>query len=276
MPRTRRLGLPDEAQAIEAYAAHPFKEKPLHDLNATPVVGLVGLGAMGSGMAQSLRRAGHAPHVFDVRPEVAEAFARDGGTACDSLAALGAQCDIVVSVVVNAAQTESVLFGDGTTPGCARVDEARQPVRDVLHRRSELVGGAGGAAGEAGHPVPRRAHLRRRRQGRERPDDDDDRRHARRLRQGRRRARRHGRQGLPPGRPRGRGQQGEGHQPAAGRRAHRRGRRGHGAGPARRRGPGRAVRGHHATARATAGCSRTAWRTCSRATTRRCRPSTSS
>jgi putative dehydrogenase len=74
---------------------------------------------MGSGMAQSLRRAGHAPHVFDVRPGVAEAFARDGGTACDTLAALGAQCDIVVSVVVNAAQTESVLFGDGTTPGCA-------------------------------------------------------------------------------------------------------------------------------------------------------------
>jgi 3-hydroxyisobutyrate dehydrogenase len=74
---------------------------------------------MGAGMAQSLRRAGHAPHVFDVRREVAEAFERDGGTACDTLAQLGAQCDIVVSVVVNAAQTESVLFGDGTTPGCA-------------------------------------------------------------------------------------------------------------------------------------------------------------
>ena len=86
---------------------------------ATPVVGLVGLGAMGAGMAQSLRRAGHAPHVFDVRREAAEAFAREGGTACATLAELGAQCDIVVSVVVNAAQTESVLFGDGTSPGCA-------------------------------------------------------------------------------------------------------------------------------------------------------------
>jgi putative dehydrogenase len=85
----------------------------------SPVVGLVGLGAMGTGMAQSLRRAGHAPHVFDVRREVAEAFARDGGTACDSLATLGARCDVVVSVVVNAAQTESVLFGDGATAGCA-------------------------------------------------------------------------------------------------------------------------------------------------------------
>ena len=83
-------------------------------------VGLIGLGAMGSGMAQSLRRAGHAVQVYDVRREVAEAFARDGGVACASLAELGAACDVVVSVVVNAAQTEAVLFGEGdTATGCA-------------------------------------------------------------------------------------------------------------------------------------------------------------
>ncbi|HWT20664.1 MAG TPA: NAD(P)-binding domain-containing protein, partial [Variovorax sp.] len=41
----------------------------------TPVVGVVGLGAMGGGMAQSLRRAGYEPHVFDVRLDVAHAFA---------------------------------------------------------------------------------------------------------------------------------------------------------------------------------------------------------
>jgi len=79
-------------------------------------VGLIGLGAMGSGMAQSLRRAGHTVHVFDVRREAAEAFAKDGGVACASVAELGAACDVVISVVVNAAQTEAVLFGD---QGCA-------------------------------------------------------------------------------------------------------------------------------------------------------------
>ncbi len=83
-------------------------------------VGLIGLGAMGKGMAGSLRRAGFAPYVFDVRAEAAQDFAKDGGHACASLAELGAACDVVVSVVVNAAQTEEVLFGkhgDGT--GCA-------------------------------------------------------------------------------------------------------------------------------------------------------------
>jgi putative dehydrogenase len=80
------------------------------------VAGVIGLGAMGSGMAASLRRAGYAVQVFDVRSEVATAFAQQGGTACASLAELAAACDVVVSVVVNAAQTESVLFGPG---GCA-------------------------------------------------------------------------------------------------------------------------------------------------------------
>jgi 3-hydroxyisobutyrate dehydrogenase len=83
-------------------------------------VGLIGLGAMGSGMAKSLRRAGHDVHVYDIRLEVAQQFAKDGGTACATLAELGAACDVVISVVVNAAQTEAVLFGpqsDGS--GCA-------------------------------------------------------------------------------------------------------------------------------------------------------------
>jgi L-threonate 2-dehydrogenase len=85
-------------------------------INTTAKVGIIGLGAMGNGMAQSLRRAGHEVHVFDVRTEVVSAFVKDGGIACQSVADLAAQCDVVVSVVVNAAQTESVLFGDN---GCA-------------------------------------------------------------------------------------------------------------------------------------------------------------
>jgi L-threonate 2-dehydrogenase len=78
----------------------------------TNSIGLIGLGAMGLGMAGSLRRAGHLVHVCDVRAEAAEAFAAKGGVACATPAALAAQCDVIVSVVVNAAQTESVLFGE--------------------------------------------------------------------------------------------------------------------------------------------------------------------
>lgn len=79
-------------------------------------VGVIGLGAMGGGMAATLRRAGYALHVCDARPGVAAAFAAEGGRAHDTPAALAAACALVVSVVVDAAQTESVLFGAG---GCA-------------------------------------------------------------------------------------------------------------------------------------------------------------
>ena len=51
-------------------------------------------------------------HVCDVRAEAAQAFAAEGGVACATPAELAARCDVVVSVVVNAAQTEAVLFGD--------------------------------------------------------------------------------------------------------------------------------------------------------------------
>ena len=89
-------------------------------MNTQLSVGVIGLGAMGMGMAQSLRRAGHTVNVFDVRAEVAQKFAADGGVACASLEDIAKASDILVSVVVNAAQTESVLWGDGSaTSGCA-------------------------------------------------------------------------------------------------------------------------------------------------------------
>ena len=129
-------------------------------------IGLIGLGAMGRGMAQSLRRAGFDIAVHDVRTEAAEAFAQEGGRACATLPALGAQCDVVVSVVVNAAQTEAVLFGEGDVPGCAAslrpgsvfvmcstVDpawsvalEARLAALDILYLDAPISGGAAKAA----------------------------------------------------------------------------------------------------------------------------------
>lgn len=75
-------------------------------------VGVIGLGAMGLGVAKSLRRKGFNLYVFDVRSSVAEAFVQEGGKQCATPAELAANCDIVVSVVVNALQTEQVLFGD--------------------------------------------------------------------------------------------------------------------------------------------------------------------
>jgi len=74
-------------------------------------IGVIGLGAMGRGMAGSLRHAGYEVYVADVRKEAADQFVKDGGIACASPAEVAQHCDVLVSVVVNAVQTEEVLFG---------------------------------------------------------------------------------------------------------------------------------------------------------------------
>jgi L-threonate 2-dehydrogenase len=80
-------------------------------------VGVIGLGAMGLGVARSLLRAGFKVHACDVRTQVLGAFAGEGGIACATPAELGSQCEVVVTVVVNAAQTQTVLFGSEAQPG---------------------------------------------------------------------------------------------------------------------------------------------------------------
>ncbi|NDE32865.1 MAG: hypothetical protein EB017_13255, partial [Betaproteobacteria bacterium] len=71
--------------------------------------GVVGLGAMGFGAASSLLRAGFSVWGCDLRDTTRKAFSDLGGHSCLRAAEL-AHCDAVMVMVVNAAQTEAVLF----------------------------------------------------------------------------------------------------------------------------------------------------------------------
>lgn len=126
-------------------------------------VGVIGLGAMGLGIARSLLRNGFNVHACDVRSEVVQAFAAEGGVAATSPAGLAAACDIIITVVVNAEQTETVLFGDNGAVaalrpgslviGCATVAptfavELGQRLADLglLYLDAPISGGAAKAA----------------------------------------------------------------------------------------------------------------------------------
>lgn len=92
-------------------------------------VAVIGLGSMGSGMATALLNAGHAVTGFDVAAGAADHLVGKGLKKADTPARAVAEADIVVIVVVNAAQTESVLFGpgglaDALTPGAVVVSSA--------------------------------------------------------------------------------------------------------------------------------------------------------
>jgi putative dehydrogenase len=74
-------------------------------------IGVVGLGSMGLGMARSLLKAGHKVAGCDIAPTAVQRLAGEGGRAAIDPADAARGADVVVVVVVNAAQTEAVLFG---------------------------------------------------------------------------------------------------------------------------------------------------------------------
>jgi 3-hydroxyisobutyrate dehydrogenase len=125
--------------------------------------GLIGLGAMGAGIAATLRRRGFEMHVCDARAGVAARFAEQGGVACDTPAQVARACEVVISVVVNAQQTEAVLFGEhgaaaAMRPGsvfvmCSTVDpnwsvalEERLAALGIHYIDAPISGGAAKAA----------------------------------------------------------------------------------------------------------------------------------
>ncbi len=75
-----------------------------------PVVGVIGLGAIGDGVASSLLAAGFPVVVADVRAEATDKYA-DRATVADSAAGLVAASDVVVVAVVNDEQVHAVLSG---------------------------------------------------------------------------------------------------------------------------------------------------------------------
>ena len=77
------------------------------------VVGFVGLGSMGLPMAKNLVARGFEVRGFDVRPAAMDRLGEMGGTRAPTLAAAAEGADVLVLMVVNAAQAEAILFAGG-------------------------------------------------------------------------------------------------------------------------------------------------------------------
>ena len=81
---------------------------------AAPValrVGVIGAGAMGGGVVQSLVRAGIATWARDISVAAQARAVGHGATDCASAAAVARAADVLIMLVVDAVQVESVLFG---------------------------------------------------------------------------------------------------------------------------------------------------------------------
>ncbi len=74
---------------------------------------VIGLGSMGSGMAASLIRAGFEVAGCDVSPDAVGRLEAAGGRGAATPAEAASGADVAIGVVVNAAQTDAILFGPG-------------------------------------------------------------------------------------------------------------------------------------------------------------------
>jgi 3-hydroxyisobutyrate dehydrogenase len=81
-------------------------------MDAASRVAVIGLGSMGLGMAGALKRAGFDVVGCDVAAEAVRRFIADGGAGAKTPAEAAADARVVVSVVLNAVQTETILFGE--------------------------------------------------------------------------------------------------------------------------------------------------------------------
>ncbi len=124
---------------------------------------VIGLGSMGFGIAASLLRGGFDVVGCDVNAEAMARFAALGGRIADVPTDAGRGAHVLISVVVNAVQTEAVLFGEagaiagmargGTVLSCATLSpeaardfEARIQALDLLYLDAPISGGATRAA----------------------------------------------------------------------------------------------------------------------------------
>jgi len=126
------------------------------------VISVFGLGSMGFGVACSALAAGHHVYGFDVNPDSQSKFIAKGGDQA-VVADAGAQSDVVVSVVLNGAQTVDILFGDNgivphmrpgsvvvscatVAPDLARDLAARCDAFQILYLDAPISGGSVKAA----------------------------------------------------------------------------------------------------------------------------------
>ena len=87
---------------------------------SSPRVALLGLGAMGTGMAGRLLTGGFATTVYNRHREKAEPLAHRGATVADSPAAAAANADFVISMVADDQASRAVWLGDNGVLKSAR------------------------------------------------------------------------------------------------------------------------------------------------------------
>ncbi|KAI6683528.1 hypothetical protein NL676_029441, partial [Syzygium grande] len=96
----------------EKYFPEQLAEEIAANSDTVGRIGFIGLGAMGFGMATHLAKSNYCVSGFDVYKPTLDRFANAGGLVGNSPAEASKDVDVLVIMVQNESQAESVLYGD--------------------------------------------------------------------------------------------------------------------------------------------------------------------
>ncbi|THG16486.1 hypothetical protein TEA_001667 [Camellia sinensis var. sinensis] len=96
----------------ETYSPEELANQITTESKSVNRIGFIGLGAMGFGMATHLLRSNFCVIAYDVYKPTLSQFANEGGLIGSSPAEVSKDVDVLVIMVTNEAQAESVLYGD--------------------------------------------------------------------------------------------------------------------------------------------------------------------
>ena len=111
------------------------------------IIGAVGIGAMGTPMARNLVADGDRVLVYDIDRAKAEAIAGNAITLADSVAAMAAECELIVTMVSDDAALGDVVFGPA---GVLREPDFKGCLADLSTTSVDLALDVGAALAAAG------------------------------------------------------------------------------------------------------------------------------
>jgi len=83
------------------------------DSNKKPTIGFIGLGIMGSSMAEHLLAAGYSVNVYNRSKDKTNALVEKGAQWCNTVGDLAAASNVIITMVGYPSDVEEIYFGDG-------------------------------------------------------------------------------------------------------------------------------------------------------------------
>jgi 3-hydroxyisobutyrate dehydrogenase len=111
-----------------------------------PVVGFVGIGAMGSSMTRNLLKGGYQLVVYDIKKEAVAALAGEGAETATSPREVASRCPVVITMLPASPDVEMVVLGkdgvaEGAKPGNILIDMSSSYPTSTRMISEKLVAG---------------------------------------------------------------------------------------------------------------------------------------